>query len=411
MPEDSSPYRPQSFNPLSKALHWLMALLILGLLCIGFFMTGMEDSPAKGSVFMLHKSFGILVLMLVGLRILWKTASKQPEHIPTHAAWERGLSTLVHILLYVGMIGMPLSGWVMSSAADYPVPFFGLFNLPSFVPKSEALYEAASTGHEVTGFALVAAIGLHYLGAAKHHLLDRDETLPRMTNRSFLMGLMTLAVMGLFLLGATTLAGGKLLSGESHDHEEHSHGETTELSAQNIETDLPLWSIDQQDSTLSFTAVQYGQPFTGEFKNFSGTIAFDPENLEESIADITIDITSVTTGSADRDRQTQGQDWFHTSEFPTARFTSRDFKAIGANRYHVEGDLTLRGVTKPIDFPFTLTFSENDQGEKTAQMSADFILQRLNFGVGQGQWEDAEAVKNQVKVTLDIQAVQSPETE
>jgi cytochrome b561 len=100
--------------------------------------------------------------------------------LPTHAKWEKFLATLVHIFLYFAIIGMPLSGWIMSSAKNFPVSVFNQFTLPNLVGPSEEIAKLAADFHELTAYALIAAIVLHFAGAMKHHVIDKDGTLRRM---------------------------------------------------------------------------------------------------------------------------------------------------------------------------------------------------------------------------------------
>lgn len=169
------------FGVIHKSFHWIMAFLVVTLLCVGLYMTGVElPIPQRIQIFSLHKSLGVVVLTLVVLRILWRLASIRPAHLITHAQWERSLATVIHFLLYAAMIAMPLTGWIMSSAKGYPVRVFGLFNLPDLVGTDQGLAKLANAIHEYTAYILIAIIGLHVAGALKHHIIDRDDTLRRM---------------------------------------------------------------------------------------------------------------------------------------------------------------------------------------------------------------------------------------
>ena len=103
------------YNPVSKGFHWVSALIVLGLLPLGYFMTSLEFSTFKLDLYAWHKSFGTLLLILVALRILWRLRKGTPPHLDTHTRWEVVLAKIVHILLYLGLIGMPVTGWLMTS--------------------------------------------------------------------------------------------------------------------------------------------------------------------------------------------------------------------------------------------------------------------------------------------------------
>lgn len=165
------------------------------------------------------------------------------------------------------------------------------------------------------------------------------------------------------------------------------------------------WSIVKAESTLAFEAVQMGAPFQGHFKEFGGIIEFDPNNLPASKAEITIDMGSVEAGSDDRDKNLPAKDWFNTDSFPEAHFITRSMsRGLGQNQYVAKGDLTIRDVTLPIALPFTLSITKNNSGESVAKMNGETVINRLDYGVGQGEWKDTKSVENQVKIKISLTA-------
>jgi cytochrome b561 len=168
------------FGTITKTFHWVMALLVISLLAVGLYMTGMELSPDKFKVYGLHKSFGIVVLVLVSLRVLWRIFSTQPDALPTHKKSEKILAKLAHLGLYCGMIVMPITGWLMSSAKGFSVSVFNSYTLPDLIKPNEKLAELFEEIHELAAFTLIAVIFLHFAGAVKHHVIDKDITLKRM---------------------------------------------------------------------------------------------------------------------------------------------------------------------------------------------------------------------------------------
>lgn len=396
---------PENYSAIAKALHWVLAILILGLLCLGFYMGKMEFSSTKMTVIMLHKSFGMTVLGLVVLRLVWRFVRPPPAPLSSHAPWEKILSKTVHLLLYLAMIGMPLSGWVMTSAAEYPVNFFGLFDIPLIAPKDEGLAGLAEEVHEYTAFMLYAAVGLHFLGAAKHHIVDKDATLRRIGgNTGFI-------VIGTVLLLAITyfIADKLFLSAVPHDHSTHSHAPQTAAepivdTATTAPADSDVWIIDPESSYIRFTFKQYGQDVHGEFGNFKGRIVFDPEALENAQADIMIDTATITTGSDSRDKQAQSDEWFAVEKYPLAVFKTESFAHIEANQYTARGNLTIRGETLPIIMPFSLDIIKTEDGTQRAVMVSQISLMRLDFGVGQGEWEKEDAIANEVAVDILVNA-------
>jgi cytochrome b561 len=173
----------EQYGTVARTLHWVIALLIIGMLCVGLYMTNDNvhmSMPDKMQIFGLHKSTGILVLVLASMRLLWRLINTHPIPLPTHMQWERSLATLVHFLLYVAMFLMPLTGWIGSSAKGFSVSVYHLFTLPDLVGRNKELADIMWETHEIAAYGLIVLIGLHFAGAMKHVVIDRDGTLRRM---------------------------------------------------------------------------------------------------------------------------------------------------------------------------------------------------------------------------------------
>jgi len=170
-----------TYGSISRLNHWITAALFIGLIALGLYMEGLPKGPAKGELIQIHKGLAIVVMALVVFRIAWRVISPSPEMVRTGTPLEQKLAVAVHAFLFVGLIAMPLSGWIMSNAGGHPAGFFGLFNLPTLVDKSEFVGEIAGTVHGLLGKAMIAVIALHLAGALKHHFVYRDQTLRRMT--------------------------------------------------------------------------------------------------------------------------------------------------------------------------------------------------------------------------------------
>lgn len=390
------------YNAGARGFHWATALLILGLLPAGFYMVAMEFSPLKLQIYGLHKSLGLTVLILAIFRILWRGFFKPPSSLDTHKAWEKALSKTIHIVLYIAIVLMPLSGWVMSSAGDFPVTFFGLFDVPKIVPKNENIFETSRSVHEILGFIIVGCVGLHIMGALKHHLIDKDATLSRMGGHVVygFLGLAALGFVGLIWVSnlSMTKAPDTLSEVQSTQAQDASDVQLADESSG--------WVIDSEQSKIGFAYQQYGSSVEGAFESFNGRIVFDPDALEAAQAEIRIETSSISTGSEDRDSQARSDVWFAAENYPEIVFTSSRFEVLEANRYQVYGTLQIRDVTLPVSFPFSLEIREADNGQKEALMNAELVLQRLDFGVGQAQWQATDAIANEVKVTLVVHAAQ-----
>lgn len=170
----------QNYGAVTKLLHWVTALLIIGLLAVGLYMDSMPASLEKLKLYNLHKSFGITVLMLFFVRLGWRIYTPAPDTLPSVKKHEARLAHTIHYFLYFAMLAMPFSGWLMSSAAGRVVEPFGLFALPHLTGESEALVKATKTFHFYFAWMIITAVSLHVLGAMKHFVIDKDKTLQRM---------------------------------------------------------------------------------------------------------------------------------------------------------------------------------------------------------------------------------------
>ena len=166
--------RDQEYHPLMKIIHWTMAVIIIGLLGLGFYMTELlgKDSSNRMFIYDLHKSFGVLVLFLIVIRIVVRIQRSAPPLPDSINLLTQVLSHLVHMTLYVLMILMPLSGYLMSNYFGYPVHLFGL-KLPMLVSENPDLGKFCAAAHEFLGFTLLAVLGLHIFGVVKHRFFDK----------------------------------------------------------------------------------------------------------------------------------------------------------------------------------------------------------------------------------------------
>lgn len=397
------------YGLIHKTLHWVIAVLIIGLIPVGLGMGMMENSPLKFQVYAMHKSFGILVLALGVIRLLWRFFSPVPDDLETHKPWERALAGAAHFWLYVCIIGMPLTGWLMSSGLDFPVPFFGL-QLPPLMGKDENLGHLFGNAHEILAYTLLFVLALHAAGALKHHVLDKDETLRRMTWRKAGIGL---AVVIVLMAGASyALSGLSIMRGFLSNTEKVAADQNAASATQTLQpvaalpdtSNLPEhgWAIVPGKTKLSFKAMLYGGEFEGVFKDVTGAIVFNPADLASAKLDIRIGMQNVATGDAERDTNIKSTDWFDSGNYPESRFESITFEQTGEGKYIVVGNLTIRGATLPVTIPFDLTIQDN-----IALVKGDVTLDRVGFGVGAtDQWQADDTVGRSVQVLIDLTAIQ-----
>lgn len=161
----------------------------------------------------------------------------------------------------------------------------------------------------------------------------------------------------------------------------------------------PTWVVDKAHSAVRFSSSFNGTAFTGAFSRWNADIRFDPANLAASQITAVIDVASAATGDADRDQALPTDDFLAAAKFPRATFTAHAFKALGPGRYLAIGQLSLRGVTKPLSVPFTLKIV----GGK-ATVAAALPLDRLAFGVGQNEWRKTDAIPAAVTVAIALSA-------
>jgi len=175
---------PSAWGWPAQLLHWLVALLVVGLLAVGFAMVWLvSDLGASFQLYQLHKSLGVLVLTLVLVRLAWRCVNAIVPALPHGLQpWERLVATLTHRGFYVLLLLMPITGWLAASASPLGIPtvVFGLFTLPDPVGPDAALESVMAMVHGGLTVALVALLLLHVGAALKHHVVLRDGVLTRM---------------------------------------------------------------------------------------------------------------------------------------------------------------------------------------------------------------------------------------
>jgi cytochrome b561 len=164
---------------MAQAFHWLVVVLVLLQFTLARIAHSLPLGPAKVGTLARHKSVGITILMLAILRLAWRWFDAPPP-TPPMPRWQLQASRVSHAALYALLFAMPLTGWMMSSASNYPVSWFGFFQLPDLVGPDHALKETLEGVHETLFNVLAAIAGLHIAAALKHQFIDRDGLLYRM---------------------------------------------------------------------------------------------------------------------------------------------------------------------------------------------------------------------------------------
>jgi cytochrome b561 len=168
--------RPHRYSIVAMWFHWTIAVLVIANLAIGL----LHDTLLRGTM-PAHKAIGLTVLLLTAGRVAWRLMHRPPP-LPAHTpVWERGLAHAVHWALYLLMIAMPVTGWLMvsGSATRRPLTWFGLFDLP-YLPVGETAGGIGHEAHELLGWLMLALVVLHIAAALRHRLILKDGILGRM---------------------------------------------------------------------------------------------------------------------------------------------------------------------------------------------------------------------------------------
>lgn len=374
---------PESYGLVARTLHWLTALLILTLLPLGLLASEWPYDSAdrlaqKATLFSLHKTLGLTVFFLALARILWAAIQPRPALLNGEKRLESTLAETVHWLLYAGLVATPLTGWILHASTEGFAPIWWPFgqSLP-LVPKSEAVTSVFAGLHGIAIVVLVGALGLHVAGALKHHLIDRDATLQRMlrgaaaaprhpaprheaTARGLALATL-LAALGVGALGGAFAP-------------EPGEAPAPVAALEEVATG---WQVTE--GSLGLTVRQMGSAVTGAFADWTAAIDFaeTPADGRHGTAEVTIAIGSLTLGSVTS--QALGADYFDAAQFPTATFVA-DLLPGTDGAYLAKGTLTLRGVTVPVELPFTLVLDGD-----TATMAGHTTLDRRAFHIGDSQ--------------------------
>lgn len=355
------------YNPVAIMLHWLIALLIIGMLAVGKYMTGLaEDDPLAFTLVQWHKTFGILILGLAAFRLAWRLTHTPPPDERDAPVWERLAASASHMLFYVLIFALPLTGWIMVSASPLNVDTL-LFNvvpwphLPPFpvLDNREAVATLFEHWHVWLGNGLLVLLLIHAAAALKHHYVDRDGVLMRMvpdwSARGFRRTLTTMTA--IVAAGAAALIGYTSLAGSGG-------GESAILGA--------------GASEVGFVASVSGADVNGRFGESSVDLQLDEADLTASSLTATVRTASFDTDNPQVNGSLGDADWFGVDSHPEAQFSSTAMRRNDAGDIVVEGELTLKGTTETVSFPLSIESTES--GAREAQ--GEFVVDRIAYGIG-----------------------------
>ena len=172
--------QPVSYTRTAIALHWLVAIAIVASFSVGLYMHELPLSPTKLKIYSWHKWTGVTIFLVVLWRLVWRLTHRPPGPPAGMPAWQHVAAELTHRLLYVLMIAVPLSGWLMSSATGFQTVYFGVLPLPDLLAKNKELGDALTLVHKTLNFTMAGLVLVHVGAALKHHFVDRDDVLARM---------------------------------------------------------------------------------------------------------------------------------------------------------------------------------------------------------------------------------------
>ena len=379
----------QRYDDIAVIFHWAIALLIIGLLIVGKYMTSLEENdPVRFVLTQWHKSFGITVLILSVLRLLWRFTHKPPPALASIALWQQHAASLVHGLLYVLMFTLPITGWIMVSASPLNLDTV-LFNVIPWphLPGVDTLENrgdishAFNDYHEIAGTILILILLAHIGAAFKHHFLDKDKTLIRMLpareSSAFKRKIIVLivavssSITGLYLYANSGNQAALLAAG---------------------------------DREVSFVADITGEPTPGVFTQTSvEALIYEADPSASKIvarvqtASLSVDDPQVAGSLPERE-------WFDVQNFPEAVFESVSVTAADDGNLLVTGNLTIKETTQEVSF--SMTFSDDD-GRRVVR--GEFTIDRREFSIGldSQQSEDFVGYPVMVKFRFDIAAPSS----
>ncbi len=398
-----------SYGSVARFLHWLTALLVLTQIPLGLIANNLArairspDAAASEALigratllFSMHKTLGLAIFAVALTRILWALIGPKPGLVNADRRVEAFVAATVHWLLYGSLVLVPLTGWLGHAATTGFAPIWWPFgqSLPG-IPKDPNVAAIFGALHRVFGRVLSLAVVLHVACALKHALIDRDATLRRMWSGARAPAPPGAAPSSYPAMLALIVWGAALAVGNAA-------GSFAIAAPPQRAPALPAatsqWQVES--STLGLTITQLGTPVSGQFDNWRAAITFDTRPTPGPVGSVVvdIDITSLRLGAISD--QASGPDYLDSRAFPDARFEGRIERT--ETGYVATGPLSLRGVSRDISFPFTLTIADD-----RAKMQAHFTLDRRDFGVGAPISRD-RTLGFSVDVTVALTARRAP---
>jgi len=392
----------RAYGWVARFFHWTVAALILAAIALGLYAGslpkgGEAQLQAIFQTYSVHKTVGVTALTLAVLRILWTLTQKKPLPLHPGRRLEGFVAETVHWGLWIGMIIMPISGWLLHSAAPggFARILWPLGQRLPMVPEDAALAERFAAFHKLGWLLLGGLILLHILGALKHVIIDRDGTLSRMAGNPERAPEPPTATSGVLPHLLAALAGIAIWAGAAL-----TIAAAPTKDGENIPASAPQaaatsgWAVQQ--GTLNIEATQAGSTVSGRFDQWQAVIDYDPESQTGRVV-VNVDIASLTLGAVSD--TAKGPDFLNAAAHPNAVFEADILPATSAGPSHIaRGRLTIAGHAVETDLPFELTVN----GDK-AQAKGSLQVDRRDFGIGTS-YGDESTVGFGVNISFDLTA-------
>ncbi len=445
------------YSRVAMLLHWLIAAALAFQMGLGGRLEELKPDNGLFAATQLHKSIGIMILLLSLMRLGWRWFKPPPPALPD-SRQNHFLSKAVHIGLYAFMIGAPLSGWLLVSTSKLSIDtyIFSTLYWPHipFVGGLETSAKAALNGmagaaHHYLGWMGLALFVLHVAGALRHQFLKGEPLLARIWPGRWVAGKITgtMLIIAAFaimfslsgiaqqlygnvqeepvagapdappenadqLAQAADIDRGDPISDdeqaeqadrvETNNEDQPDDADDSDQSAEadnkDIKPDPAIahdWQIIER-APIAFSFAWNGETVRGSFADWQADIRFGADALAQSRIDVLVNLASGVTGNPQIDDALPGADFFAAALNPQARFVSSDIRSTGGDNYEARGTLTLKGISQPTVLRFSLALSGNQ-----AVAKGNASIDRNAHKVGEGSYGD---ISDRVAVSFQLTA-------
>ncbi len=410
------------YTAVAIVLHWAIAIAIILNLGIGWWMHEAIDAAASRAqavtAFQLHKSIGLLVLVLSFLRLAWRWLNPPPPLPATMGPASRRLAVLVHWLFYALMIAVPLTGWVMVSLQwrgdaplNVPTLWFGLFEVPHLFALHESAAElragwwaTALSSHELLANLTALLLIAHIAAALIHHFYHHDDVLARMfpvaPHGPHGAAARTTVERRILRAGRVLIAVSVLALFSPLLNEPETTDSAGAVKATKIESAAGAAVVDATSSYIKFSGEHAGAPFSGRFTRWRVDAQLDAATPENSVVEVFISTGSADTGNSLNDSTLKEAEWFDVARYPEASFISGEIVRGEGDLWLLNGTLTIKDRTVSVD-GLRLRFAADG-----ARVDGEVSLDRSDVDLGMesdptGEWVSQVIV---VKVAADFRS-------